>query len=93
MAVILEILTDHTPRYISTREVAFQRHYDEGGFLWKRMEGQPEVYKPWMTGIPPVSRLAIYELFMVDGRKPTADDIKAAEKACYDARDNDLALM
>ena len=75
------------------QEVAFKHHYQEGGYLWKRKEGVIETYKPFASGVLPVSRLEIYELFMVDGRKPTDENIAEATKACYDARDLEIELM
>ena len=93
MAVIVTILTDNTPKYFSAKEVAFKHHYEEGGYLWARKEGMSDVYKPYASGVLPVSRLAIYELFMVDGRKPTDENIQEAEKACYEARDLEVSLM
>jgi len=89
MATIIEALTDNTPRYFSTQEVAFKHHYNEGGLLWKRMDGMPDAYKPFASGVLPVSRLAIYEIFMVDGRQPNDENIAQATKTCYDVRDHE----
>jgi len=87
MSIIIETLTDTTPRYFTSQDAAFYHHYTHGGLLWKRRDGMSESYKPFAHGVLPVSRLAIYDLFMVDGRKPTDDDIQEASILCYAKRD------
>lgn len=91
--MVITILADSTPKYFPTQEVAFRNHYTEGGYLWKRRDGMCDVYKPFASGILPVSRLSVYELYMVDGRKPTDENIQDAEKACHEARDLDISMM
>ena len=72
MAVI-ETLTDSTPRYYADKNLAFEYHYTNGGYLWRRKEGQSESYKQYATGVLQKSRMDVYDLFMVDGRMPTEE--------------------
>jgi len=86
------LITDNTPRYFPNHDKgkALSHHYTNGGYLWKRRDDQPKGFKTWASGILPISRLAVYELFMVDGRKPTDENIQEAHKASYDSS-NQLA--
>jgi hypothetical protein len=92
MALIVTLAND-TPKYFMTQDVAFERHYTEGGYLWKRKDGMCKTYKPFASGILPLARLEIYELYMVNGRKPTDENIQDAQKACREAMDLDCAIM
>jgi hypothetical protein len=93
MAVIVTTLTNNNPKYFTSQTVAFEQHYEEGGYLWKRKNSASMVYKPFASGILPLARLEIYELYMVNGRKPTNEDIQDAQKACAEAMDLDCAIM
>ena len=93
MGVILEILTDTTPLYFTDEVKANIHHNTHGGFAWKRKEGQPEAYKPYAHGILPVSRLAIYDLWQVNGRRPTPEDIEEATRLCYAQRDQSFSSI
>lgn len=84
--IALEILTPTRPKGYDSRDTAFPAHYEEGGYLWMRRAGQSEAYKQFISGVPSAKKLDVYELFMVNGRQPTENDILEAEKACKEAQ-------
>jgi hypothetical protein len=84
--IALTILAPTRPQGYDSKDTAFPAHYEEGGYLWKRRDGQSEAYKLFLSGVPSAKKLDIYELFMVDGRQPTEDNIREAEQACKEAQ-------
>lgn len=88
----IETLTDDTPRYFSEleKDAAFDFHYTNGGYLWRRKEGQSTALKKYASGVLPASRMEIYDLFMVDGRCPTDADRDEALKT-VEAYEKDVA--
>ncbi len=82
----LVVLMLGEPKYFDDQKPAFHYHYTNGGYLWKLKEGIKRTHKPWAAGKIPKEQLDVYELYMMDGRKPQPVDHTNAVRDIYQSK-------
>lgn len=83
MATIVEI-TETEMKFFPGREPALDYHYTQGGNLWKLKESERDtgnlILGEFASGEVCVTLATAYDLYMVNGREPTLEQIAEAKE-------------
>jgi hypothetical protein len=75
------VLLDTTRKFFDNKEDACVHHNTYGGVAWKKVSFNPE-FKPFAVGPLNPRELEHYELWQINGRPPTAQEIDDVLKWC-----------
>lgn len=79
MATTVEVINESGIKFFAGREKALDYHYTQGGNLWKLKESHREtgnvILGEFASGDACVTLTTAYDLYMVNGRSPTPEQI------------------